>query len=235
MSDLIDLLQRKQLIWHGRECQTASEKVSSGYKLFDEKLAGGFPKKGVISIEAPVGIGELRFLSSRILLGMEGAKDSRLLVLINPPGLICAEFFHHQGFDLSNILVIYPRQKNEALWAAEQCLKSGACRAVLLWQNAFEIHQIKRLHMASEEGNCLQFLMRSMSKKTSSLPVSLSMQLAPHAQGLEVFINKRKGGWELPRFTLDMSSYWPVFSLGNDFDHVSNIIPFPSKRQQQGL
>lgn len=240
MSDLIDLLQRRQLIWHGRDCQPAPEVLSSGYALFDEKLAGGFPKTGVVSINTPLGIGELRFLSSSLLAetsaSSHSSNRSRLLVFIHPPGVLSAEFFHHQGFDLNNILVIYPRHKNEALWAAEQCLKSGACRAVLLWQDAFATHQIKRLQIASDEGSCLQFLMRSKAKKSVSLPVSLSMQLAPHAQGLEVSINKRKGGWELPQFTLDMSPFWPALSFDESASRsarANNVIPFSSKKQQR--
>lgn len=230
MSDLIDLLERKQLIWHGRDYRPPQDVVPSGHAVFDEKLAGGFPKNGVVSIESQVGVGELRFLMNTL------ATKERLLVFINPPGILCAEFFYHQGLDLNNILVIYPRQKNEALWASEQCLKSGACSAVMLWHNMFEIHHVKRLQVASDEGNCLQFLMRSNHIKSASLPVSMNMQFAPHVQGLDITINKRKGGWELPRFTLDMSADWPSLSLGDETGRgaANNVIPFPASNQNRG-
>jgi len=223
MSDLIDLLERKRLIWQGRYSQPAPEVVSSGYPLLDEKLAGGLPKTGVVSIQSSIGIGELRILMNILL------SKSRLVVFINPPGFLCAEFLYHQGIDLNNVLVIYPRRKNEALWAAEQCLKSGACSAVLLWQHAFEIHQVKRLKIACDEGDCLQFLMRGCARTEASLPVSLSMHLAPHSQGLDVSITKRKGGWPIPAFTLDVSTYWPVFCYAK----ASNVIPFPTAHHQK--
>ena len=54
--DLIEVLQRKQLIWHGRNSQPAPGVISSGYPVFDEKLSGGFPETGVIRIETPIGI-----------------------------------------------------------------------------------------------------------------------------------------------------------------------------------
>ena len=237
MSDLInlvDVLQQKRLLWQGREQPSSPILASSGYAVFDEKLAGGFPETGVVSIESQVGIGELRFLSSRILKEQSKNNDTRLLVFINPPGVLCAEFFHHQNFDVSKILLIQPKQKNDALWAAEQCLKSGACDAVLLWQNQFEVHQIKRLQLACEEGKSLQFLMQTKAQSGLSLPVSLSMCLTASPQGLNVRINKRKGAWDLPAFTLNMSQYWPTFSLTQQ-KPASNVIRFPQTQHRQGL
>ncbi|WP_250658610.1 translesion DNA synthesis-associated protein ImuA [Alkalimarinus coralli] len=223
MSDLIDLLARKQLVWKGHQTQPKQNTQSCGYPILDEKLAGGFPATGVVNIRSPLGIGELRVLMGTL------STQSRLLVFINPPGSICAEFFYHQGYDLKKLLIINSRRKNEALWAAEQCLKSGACGAVLLWQNVQEIHQIKRFQMACEEGDCVQFIMSPPTQNITSLPVSLNMQLTPHTQGLGVSITKRKGGRAIPEFALDMSADWPALCCGK----ANNVIHFPTARHQK--
>jgi cell division inhibitor SulA len=224
MHDLIDLLERKHLVWHGRDQKAvaglAGFSSKSGYASLDEKLEGGLPKSGVVSFNSPFGIGELRLLVPTML------SKEHLHVFINPPGNLNAEFLHHQGFDLNLIFIIHTKQKNDALWSAEQCLKSGACSTVLLWQNHVEVHQVKRLQLASETGTCLQFLLRSTQKNSFSLPVTLNAELAPHRLGIETTITKRKGGWPIQAFTIDMSAYWPSLTQRAP----GNLIPFPTVR-----
>jgi len=222
MHNLIDLLEQKHLVWRGRDKKTVADLAGfsskSGYATLDEKLEGGLPQCGVVSLSSTCGIGELRLLIPTML------SKKRLHVFINPPGYLSAEFLHHQGFDLNLIFVINTKQKNDALWSAEQCLKSGACSTVLLWQNHIEVHQVKRLQLASENGACLQFLLRSTQRSNFSLPVTLSMELAPHHLGIETTITKRKGGWPLQAFTVDMSAYWPSLTQRPP----DNLIPFPT-------
>jgi hypothetical protein len=161
-----------------------------------------------------------------------------LAIFINPPGKICAEFFSSQGIELENILVIQPQRALDALWAAEQCLKSGACHSVLLWGADLEIHQTKRLQAASETGKCLQFHFKATSHNQLSLPVSLSMKLSSHAQGLKVEVTKRKGSWSYGSFILDMSQNWPLLTEKitlQDSSHsaLSNntVLAFPIAKQ----
>jgi len=105
-------------------------------------------------------------------------------------------------------------------------LKSGACHTVLLWQNSLEIHQVKRLQVASEKGGSLLFLMRSAAENRVSLPLMLDMNLAPHHLGMTVTIAKRKGGWPVPAFTLDMSLHWSALTLAPS----NNVLSFPNAR-----
>ena len=165
-------------------------------------------------------------------------RDLRDHIFINPPGKICAEFFNDQNIPLENILVIQPQRALDALWAAEQCLKSGACHSVLLWGANLEIHQTKRLQAASETGKCLQFHFKATSHNQLSLPVSLSMKLSSHAQGLKVEVTKRKGSWSYGSFILDMSQNWPLLTEKvinqNSSTHAlsSNTVPaFPIAKQ----
>lgn len=130
-----------------------------------------------------------------------------MVVFIQPPGKPCAEQLLSEDLNLDNILIVSPKHTNDALWAAEKCLKSGACSHVLLWQKNLSIHHIRRLQIASEQGECLQFIFKGNASNTLSLPVSLSMTLQPHITGLEVEITKRKGGWPQGRFLLGMNTF----------------------------
>lgn len=216
MNEFLDQLHRKHLVWHGSEKKAAADTLPSGYPELDTHLNGGFPQRGVIDIQSPQGIGELRLLLPSL------QEQKRLTVFINPPAHVCAEHLYHLGFDLRSVLLIFVKGDKEGLWASEQCLKSGACSAVILWQEEVEVAQVKRLQLGSETGNAMQFLLRSSKKDHISLPVSLGVHLTPAINGLEVAIKKRKGGWPLPPFKLDMCKRWPALTL----HRPENVIPF---------
>lgn len=234
MHELIKNLQDRQLIWKGLQSTTLGSTTSTGYPQLDKQLDGGFPTHGVIEVESQQGIGELRLLTPYLAQ----QNSQKLAIFINPPGKICAEFFSSQGVELDNILVIEPQRDLNALWAAEQCLKSGACHSVLLWGADLEIHQTKRLQAASETGKCLQFHFKSNSHNQLSLPVSLSMKLSSHAQGLKVEVTKRKGSWSYGSFILDMTHNWPLLTekiIGIDSSHRAlsdnTVLAFPIAKQ----
>ncbi|WP_416308450.1 translesion DNA synthesis-associated protein ImuA [Neptunicella sp. SCSIO 80796] len=220
MNDLINLLQRRNLVWQGSEQKPALVRLSTGYSELDTRLNGGFPANGVVQLSSPMGIGEIRLLLPFI------KKQQRLLVVINPPGHLCAEQLHHFGCDISQVLVIFPSSPTDALWAAEKCLNSGACGSVLMWQNCLDVHHVRRLQLASEAGDCLLFVLRAAQKNAISLPVTLDMGLFADEQGLQVEIRKRKGGWPLPGFQVDMRQHWPSLTL----NQPANVVHFPTAK-----
>ncbi|ROV59426.1 translesion DNA synthesis-associated protein ImuA [Vibrio ponticus] len=224
MSELIEHLKQKHWLWQGNAQNQPTETYSTGFALLDSKLEGGFPKHGVIELQSDSGIGELRLLLPHLLVSSE----ERMSVFIQPPGYLCAEMLVEQGFDLNQILLIYPETPQHALWAAEQCLKSGACSNVLLWQSELEVHQARRLQVASETGHCLHFLFKQAQQDIFSLPVSLSMRLEPHNHGLTVTITKRKGGWSHGSFVLDMRTRWSQLAVTQP---EPVVIPFPLRKQ----
>ncbi|WCE30653.1 translesion DNA synthesis-associated protein ImuA [Vibrio sp. SCSIO 43137] len=205
MNPVIDMLQHKRLIWQGAQTNNPSDSISSGYPQLDNQLGGGFPLHGVIEIISASGIGELRLLTPYIL----AQGENRLTVFINPSGYLCADYFTQQGIDLSRMLMLFPKTAQEALWAAEQCLKSGCCGSVSLWHSELEIHQAKRLQVASETGQCLNFLFKTASQSGITLPISLSLTLNAGSEGLHISIHKRKGGWLKSSLTLDVHKAWP--------------------------
>ncbi|AIW14553.1 translesion DNA synthesis-associated protein ImuA [Vibrio tubiashii] len=224
MYELIEHLKQKQWLWSGSQTPDSGDYYSTGHDLLDQKLEGGFPKHGVVELQGASSIGELRLL----LPHLKNTSQERLSVFIQPPGYLCAEQLNNEGLDNNKVLLIYPQNDKEALWAAEQCLRSGACSNVLLWHPELEVHQARRLQVASEHGNCLHFIFKMAKKSLFSLPVSLSMTLLPHALGVEITITKRKGGWPQGSFVIDMSAAWPSLTLQ---PKPPVIIPFPIRQQ----
>ncbi|USD66180.1 translesion DNA synthesis-associated protein ImuA [Vibrio sp. SCSIO 43136] len=224
MHELIENLQRKQWLWQGNQQQSQPDVLPSGYPELDEKLNGGLPKVGLIEIQAQPGIGELRLLKPYL----QQASSARLNVFIAPPGQLCAEFFSAQGFNIENILIIRPKQEKEALWAAEQCAKSGACAHVILWQQKLNIQQAKRLQLACDQGQCSQIIFKRPMANSFPLPVSLSMRLEAHPQGLICQITKRKGGWPQGKFVIDFTEQWSALAQASQ---PNTVVPFPLRKR----
>jgi cell division inhibitor SulA len=225
MNTLLEQLKNKRLVWQANQQDIIATTDSTGYKELDHALHGGFPQQGVIDIDSPLGIGEIRLLLPALRARQQ--QTNRQLVFIAAPMQINGEMFAEAGLSLEHILIVQPETPEHALWSAEQCLKSGCCHSVLLWHQQLEIAQAKRLQLAAEQGDALHILFRHKSQLAISLPVNLAMQLSPHDQGLSVRITKRKGGWPDNPFHLDMTTAWPALTRIN---HVDNVIRLPQSK-----
>ncbi|MBM7036668.1 translesion DNA synthesis-associated protein ImuA [Vibrio ulleungensis] len=202
MNSNLQALHNKQLIWKGTHTQPKVETSLSGFDSLDQQL-GGWPKTGLTEVRSPISIGELRLLTPFL---QQQAKEG-LIVFINPPAEISSQYLAYHQIPISQVMVLTPEKENGALWAAEQCLKSGACKTVMLWHPELEIHQAKRLQVASETGQCAHFVF-PQNNHALSLPIPLSIELSSHQQGIEVSVTKRKGGWSPTPFIVDMRQTW---------------------------
>ena len=223
MSKLLDFLHNNRLVWHGTDKRPMTNARASGFEQLDAQLNGGFPP-GVVEINSPLGIGELRLLLPTLA---QSGDRHKLIFFIAPPAQLNAEMFSHAGIELSRLVIIRPESAMDALWAAEQCLASGCCSAVLLWHGQLAIHQVKRLQLAADKGLATPFIFKTGRHTGASLPVSLSLTLKPHGRGLDVAITKRTGGWSRAPFVLDMQQHWPELTLRPAPD---NLIRFPATR-----
>ena len=225
MSSILDYLKNKRLVWQAAEQGDLPSLSSTGFTELDAELDGGFPTQGVVDIHSPIGIGELRLLLPNLHTRQQ--QSDKLLVFIAPPMQINAELLAECGFPLEQALVIEPKSAQHALWSAEQCLKSGCCHSVLLWQHHLEIHQVKRLTLAAEQGQALHIVLHHKKRPGVSLPVSLAMRLKSHPQGMRIEVTKRKGGWPGQAFDLDMRAKWPALAINPPPD---NVLPFPHSK-----
>lgn len=211
MNAILSSLQNKQLVWRAGQTgpkSCVSDKshtlVKTGYQEMDQALNGGWPSVGVVEIQSALGIGELRL----VLPSFVSQQQDRLLVFIAPPWRVNAEMLHAQGVNLSHVVIVNPRDEHSALWSAEQCLKSGCCAAVFMWHKQLQMHQVKRLQLASAQGQSAHFIFNTATL-SQGLPFTLSLTIMTHADGLKVKINKRKGGWPTEPFVVNMRSVWP--------------------------
>ena len=224
MNSLIDYLKHKKLVWQANDQAHPSSVYSTGFQELDDVLQGGLPQQGVIDISSQAGIGEIRLLMPNLLVRHQHSE--KLLVFIAPPHAINSECLAHFGFSLQHVLIVHPQSQQEALWSAEQCLKSGCCHAVLTWQTELEIHQVKRLQLAAEQGEALHVLFRPDTAHALALPVPLALRLRPSMQGINVSVTKRKGGRAQHNIEVSMQHYWPYLSKPV---RQSNVLSFARK------
>ena len=138
------------------------------------------------------GIGEVSFLCGALARASQGG---RLLAWVNAPYLPYAPALAQAGIPLDRCLVIRPATREDALWAAEQALKSGACGAVMLWMERFaeEYAWLRRLQMAAEAGRTMAVLFRSTAAERHSTPSHLRIVLSRDRGVLKARIPKRRG------------------------------------------
>ncbi len=202
MNSQLQALHNQQLIWKGSQALSKVATTASGFEALDNQL-GGWPKSGLTAIHSPISIGELRLLTPFL----QQQTKQGLVVFINPPANLSSHYLRHHQIPVSQVIVITPKDEKDALWAAEQCLKSGPCNVVILWHSKLEIHQTKRLQVASENGDCAHFVFLQ-SERSLSLPIPLSIALTHHTQGVMLSVTKRKGGWSPTPFVVDMRHKW---------------------------
>ena len=139
-------------VWRGGELEKACHAVvSTGHPALDRELPGGGWPTGTLSevLHDGVGIGEIGFLAQAIARASEG---DRMIAWINPPHLPYAPALAQMGLVLERCLVVRPANKEDALWATEQALRSGACGAVLFWLAQDQYAWLRRLQMVPRRG-----------------------------------------------------------------------------------
>ena len=120
-------------------------------------------------------------------------EDDRMIAWINPPYLPYAPALAQMGIALDRCMVVRPANKEDALWATEQALRSGACGAVLFWLAQDEYAWLRRFQMAAEAGRSMAVYYRSSAAERLSTPAHLRVVLEPCADALRIRIPKRRG------------------------------------------
>lgn len=213
MNPILHELQNKQWVWtaaHAKE-HSPTKPISTGFDALDQVLSGGFPRAGMIHIASYLGCGELRLMLSVLQQNQQqnsAVDENKLLIFINPPFELNAEFLVAHNIALSQLVVIHS-DNNNALWSAEQSLKSGACSAVFMWQNQLKNTHIKKLELAALQGNsyCIwldSFLHKQAMSQHQNLPLSLSLSISRKNDDLSIKVNKQKVGWAQKSVTIPL-------------------------------
>lgn len=190
-------LARLPGVWRGGELEQAIQPGhATGHAALDAQLPGGGWPTGTLSevLHDGVGIGEVSFLAGALARASEGG---RLLAWINAPYLPYAPALAQLGIPLERCMVVRPANREDALWAAEQSLKSGACGAVLLWIAEGARHDdyawLRRLQMAAESGRAMAIFFRPSSAGKLSTPAHLRVLVSREDGAMKIRIPKRRG------------------------------------------
>jgi cell division inhibitor SulA/protein ImuA len=219
----IDELTKLPGVWRGGELENVVHAtVPTGHEALDRELPGGGWPLGTLSevLHDGVGIGEVGFLARALACAAEG---ERMIAWINPPYVPYAPALVAAGVPLERVLVVRPTSREDALWAAEQSMRSGACGAVLLWLEGLrssranarharrddEYAALRRLQMAAESGRCMAVFFRSSAAHKASTPAHLRVTLAREGARLELRIPKRRG--PPLEFPLSLMAGWQKF------------------------
>ena len=183
----------------------SEEALPSGFEALDRELSGGgWQKPGLTELLTDhVGIGELSLLL-RALGAKKNCKpgEAAHLLWVIPPGqawlpwVPYAPALVQNGIDLTQLAIVRTKNTEDALWAAEQGLKSGACRAVLmrLAEARCSALSLRRLQQAAAAGNSIMWLLRPREAATLPSPAGTRIALqAAQAGAIKLDILKRRG------------------------------------------
>lgn len=190
----IDSLLAAQTLWHaGRSAVGGGECESTGHAALDTLLPqAGWPKRALIELLLPAdGIGELALLLPTLARLSQGGDP---VAIIAPPYIPYAPAWQGAGMDLAQLHIIEAAPR-DALWAFEQCLRSGACAAVVGWPAQADGPALRRLQVAADSGDCLGFAFRDRRHAANPSPAALRLEYARTPEGEGVWhVRKCRGG-----------------------------------------
>lgn len=188
----LDSLFNGGRVWKGRQAAPPASVYPTGLVALDAVLpSGGWPPAALSEIlVAQQGVGELQLVWPT--LARLSAAGERI-VLVAPPYTPYPHAWQNAGVDLRQLSVIQADER-DALWAAEQCLRSGSCGAVLCWPRKADDRALRRLQVAAETGQTLAFAWRAMGEAINPSPAALRLAVEPS----QVRVLKCRGGLAHP-------------------------------------
>jgi hypothetical protein len=189
----LEAILHRHPVWRGGGMpQSAARAVPSGHVLLDRELPGGGWPAGVLTeiLCARHGIGELQLVLPA-LAALSRARGR--IAWLAPPHLPYAPALAAAGLRLEFLTLVRAPGRRDALWAAEQVLRAGACRALLMWLPRAGYGELRRLALAAETGAAIAVLFRPPQAAQESSPAPLRLALEPRHGQLGVRIFKRRG------------------------------------------
>ena len=189
----LDTLLATRTLWHaGRSAAIAADGEPTGHAALDALLPqGGWPRRALTELLLPAdGVGELSLLLPTL---SRATQDGARVVLVAPPYLPYAPAWQAAGVDLSQLCIVEAGAR-DALWAFEQCLRSGACAAVLGWPQQADARALRRLQVAADSGQCLGFALRDRRHAANPSPAALRLEAVRAEQGIAWQVRKCRGG-----------------------------------------
>ena len=195
MKETLQALLARPDLWlgGGTERPGSAAVLPTGLAALDALLPGGGWPLGVVTeiLFSQEGVGELRLLVPALA---EQSRQGRWIAWIDPPHVPYPPALAAMGVRLSRVLLVQAGTDRDRLWAATQCLRSGACGAVLAWPGECEDRALRRLQLAAGKGGGPGFLFRPERTAVRPSHAALRLRLARSPRGAVVEILKGRGG-----------------------------------------
>ena len=178
----LDAMLAARTLWHaGRSAAPAHDGEATGFDALDALLPQrGWPRRALSELLLPT--------LARL------TRHGGAVAVVAPPYAPYAPAWQAGGVDLSRLQVI-DASPRDALWAFEQCLRSGACAAVLGWPATGDARALRRLQVAADSGECLGFALRDRRHAANPSAAALRLEAVSDAQGGSTWqVRKCRGG-----------------------------------------
>jgi len=198
----LDGLLDTRRVWKGRPLVEAHGLQPTGHAGLDAVLPGGGWPAAALSelLLADEGAGELHLLWPSLA---RLSKAGERVVLVAPPFIPYPPAWQTAGVDLRWLTVVQASAA-ESLWAAEQCLRSGSCAAVLCWPQRADDRALRRLQVAAETGQALAFACRDQAAA-----------LNPSPAALRIAIDTRPAQWRVLKCRGGLAPNRPISAAGH--------------------
>jgi len=178
-------------LWRASQLgRSATRCIDTGHLALSHQLPGGGWPTGTL-IELLVsrpGIGELRVLAPAL-----AAVATKQIVLIEPPHTPNTIALAGLGLKPADVLWIKSKVTNDALWTAQETLRSGCFGAVLLFSTHLRPESLRRLTLAASTSETLLFVFRPIATAQDPSPAALRLSMRPASGGIELGFVKLRG------------------------------------------
>lgn len=179
-------------IWRANELAIARGTTHpTGHEALDKELpGGGWPRSALTELLVQQhGIGEMQLVKPILAALSQKQRVALIQLPFLPHSMACRGW----GINIDHIMWIKPKSSADALWAAEQILKSGSFGAVVLWQTQVRAESLRRLNLAAQGAKTWLWMVRPLPAAQDPSPSILRISLRPAIAGVTLNIVKRKG------------------------------------------
>lgn len=181
--------------------------IATGYSELDWLIGGGWPVGDLVEVMTlGGGLGKSTLLLPALAtLTQVGKVVAWLPAYAERP---YAPTLHQNGVNLSRVIITASEDHHQRLWAAEQCLRSGACGAVVFTETRLITDTLlRRLKLAASTGNATAFMLRTEAIAESPSPASLRLRVRSEWNSDRRIVTVLKCGGHPPRsISLDLNA-----------------------------
>ncbi len=166
-------------VWRAHElARSYAAGLDTGHAALNAVLpGGGWPPAGLTELLQPrPGFGEWGLLGPALSRLGAGARGP-VTVLVAAPHAPFGPALASVNVAPSRLLRVQAAKPAERLWAAEQALRCADVPCVLLWLDAAQPAQLRRLHLAAQDHAKLLFVLRPERAQHESSPAPLRLLL----------------------------------------------------------